>query len=117
MYHQSSQKHQLLTQRIQALFMFLSIPSPLVNTFWQRYSNYLKKQIVDTQLPHTAASDLTLDEEAIFVLAYPSSDVLLVRQTLEGRCTAMELKFESIIPRFLSGIADKFRCVKHTFLI
>lgn len=63
----------------------------------------------DTQLPHTAASVLTLDEEAIFVLAYPSSDVLLVRQTLEGRCTAVELKFESIIPRFLSGIADKFR--------
>lgn len=62
-------------------------------------------------MPHTAASDLTLDEDAIFVLAYPSSDVLLVRQTSEGRCTAIELKFESIIPRFLSGIADKFRYV------
>lgn len=62
----------------------------------------------DTQLPHTAASDLTLDEEAIFILAYPSGDVLLVRQSLDGRCLTVELKSESIIPRFLFGIADKF---------
>lgn len=71
----------------------------------------LKLFIADTQLPHTAASDLTLDEEAVFVLAYPSGDVLLVRQSVEGRCSSTELKSESIIPRFLSGIAGRFRCV------
>lgn len=54
---------------------------------------------------------MTLDEEAVFVLSYPSGDVLLVRQTVEGRCSSIELKSESIIPRFLSGIADKFRYV------
>ncbi|RZC33085.1 nuclear pore complex protein Nup160 -like, partial [Asbolus verrucosus] len=63
-----------------------------------------------SQLPYLADSSLTLaEEEAIFVLAYPSSEILLVRQSREGKIESVELKSESIVPRFLSGLADKLR--------
>lgn len=56
-----------------------------------------------------AASDLTEEEGAIFVLAYPSGDILLVTQSADGYSTIEELKMDSMVPRFLSGIAEKFR--------
>jgi nuclear pore complex protein Nup160 len=63
-----------------------------------------------SQLPYLADSSLTLaEEEAIFVLAYPSGEILLVKQSREGKVESVELKSESIVPRFLSGLADKLR--------
>jgi nuclear pore complex protein Nup160 len=63
-----------------------------------------------SQLPYLADSSLTLaEEEAIFVLAYPSGEILLVKQSREGKVESIELKSESIVPRFLSGLADKLR--------
>ncbi|XP_044262804.1 nuclear pore complex protein Nup160 homolog [Tribolium madens] len=63
-----------------------------------------------SQLPFLADSSLTLaEEEAIFVLAYHSGEILLVRQSREGKIDSAELKSESIVPRFLSGLADKLR--------
>lgn len=70
-----------------------------------------KFQLLDVQLPHTASSILTSDDDAIFVLAYPSSDILLVRQSANGGIHCAELKYDSIMPRFIVGIAEKFRCV------
>lgn len=63
-----------------------------------------------SQLPHLADSSLTLaEEEAIFVLVYPSNEILLIRQCRDGKIESCELKNESIVPRFLSGLADKLR--------
>lgn len=64
---------------------------------------------LDVHLPHAAASILTPDEDAIFVLAYPSSDILLVQQSIDGSVHCTELKYDSIMPRFIAGIAEKFR--------
>ncbi|XP_019873892.2 nuclear pore complex protein Nup160 homolog isoform X2 [Aethina tumida] len=62
------------------------------------------------QLPNLACSYLSVDtEEAYFVLAYPSTEMLLIKQTKEGQCTTIEMKGESLMPRFLSGLAEKFR--------
>lgn len=59
-----------------------------------------------------ADSSLTLaEEEAYFVLAYHSGEILLVKQTREGKITSIDLKSESLVPRFLSGLADKLRYV------
>ncbi|KAI4461367.1 nuclear pore complex protein [Holotrichia oblita] len=63
-----------------------------------------------SQLPHCAASWFTWsDEEAYFILSYLSGDVLLIKQLQNGACDSIELKFESIVPRFLHGLAEKFR--------
>ncbi|XP_057663813.1 nuclear pore complex protein Nup160 homolog [Diorhabda carinulata] len=63
------------------------------------------------QLPNLASSYLLPEtEEAFFVLAYPSTELLLIKQNPDNEqvvCT--ELKGESLVPRFLSGIAEKFR--------
>ncbi|CAH0554990.1 unnamed protein product [Brassicogethes aeneus] len=62
------------------------------------------------QLPNLACSYLSADtEEAVFVLAYPSTEMLLIKQNREGQCISMEMKGESLMPRFLSGLAEKFR--------
>lgn len=48
-------------------------------------------------------------EEAIFVLAYPSTELLLIRQSSDGQAVPTELKGDSLMPRFLTGLAEKFR--------
>ncbi|XP_074031669.1 nuclear pore complex protein Nup160 isoform X2 [Leptinotarsa decemlineata] len=63
------------------------------------------------QLPNLASSYLFPEtEEAFFVLAYPSTELLLIKQNPDdGQVVATELKGESLMPRFLSGLAEKFR--------
>lgn len=62
-------------------------------------------------MPHAAASWLTLpQEEALFALAYNSATILLLRlDSLTGLVHTSELKQDSIVPKFLSGIATAFR--------
>lgn len=62
-------------------------------------------------MPHAAASWLTLPhEEALFALAYNSGTVLVLRlDSITGLVHTSELKQDSIMPRFLSGIATAFR--------
>lgn len=66
---------------------------------------------IDSPVPHAAASWLTLpQEEALFALAYTSATILLLRlDALTGLVHTSELKQDSIMPRFLSGIATAFR--------
>ncbi|XP_046422018.1 nuclear pore complex protein Nup160 homolog [Neodiprion fabricii] len=87
----------------------LSVPSIL---------NDASKNIVNantgttnTSVPHAAASWLTLpQEEALFALAYSTGNILLIRlDTMTGLTHTTELKQDSIVPRFLSGIATAFR--------
>ncbi|XP_076265249.1 nuclear pore complex protein Nup160 [Rhynchophorus ferrugineus] len=62
------------------------------------------------QLPNIASSffdDQT--NEAIFTLSYPSSELLLIKLNDHGQSTCTELKGESLMPRFLSGLTEKFR--------
>ncbi|XP_018568434.1 nuclear pore complex protein Nup160 homolog isoform X2 [Anoplophora glabripennis] len=62
------------------------------------------------QLPNLACSYLLPDtEEAIFALAYPSTELLLIKQSSEGQAVSTELKGDSLMPRFLTGLAEKFR--------
>ncbi|KAJ8978445.1 hypothetical protein NQ317_017648 [Molorchus minor] len=62
------------------------------------------------QLPSLACSYLLPEtDEAIFVLAYPSTELLLIKQSSSGQIVSTELKGESLVPRFLSGLAEKFR--------
>ncbi|XP_071559183.1 nuclear pore complex protein Nup160 homolog isoform X2 [Temnothorax nylanderi] len=65
----------------------------------------------NSPVPHAAASWLTLpQEEALFALAYSSATILLLRlDTLTGLVHTSELKQDSIMPKFLSGIATAFR--------
>ncbi|EFN74716.1 Nuclear pore complex protein Nup160-like protein [Camponotus floridanus] len=65
----------------------------------------------NSPVPHAAASWLTLpQEEALFALAYSSATILLLRlDTLTGLVHTSELKQDSIVPKFLSGIATAFR--------
>ncbi|KAG7213986.1 hypothetical protein KM043_001360 [Ampulex compressa] len=65
----------------------------------------------NSPVPHAAASWLTLpQEEALFALAYNSGTILLLRlDTITGLVHTSELKQDSIVPRFLSGIATAFR--------
>ncbi|XP_008559870.1 nuclear pore complex protein Nup160 homolog [Microplitis demolitor] len=62
-------------------------------------------------VPHAAASWLTLPhEEALFALAYNTGSILLLRlDAATGLVHTSELKQDSIVPRFLSGIATAFR--------
>lgn len=61
-----------------------------------------------SQLPHSAASTL-INENALFLLTYPTNEIILIKQYQNGECETLELKDESIVPRFLVEIADKFR--------
>ncbi|XP_011502430.1 PREDICTED: nuclear pore complex protein Nup160 homolog [Ceratosolen solmsi marchali] len=65
----------------------------------------------NSPVAHAAASWLTIpQEEAVFVIAYNSGMIQLVRMdTVTGLVHSSELKHESIVPRFLSGIATAFR--------
>nr|CAH7729258.1 unnamed protein product [Callosobruchus chinensis] len=63
------------------------------------------------QLPCMASSYLSPDEDAFFVLAYPSKELLLIRHNpCSGQAAVTELKGDSsLMPRFLTGLAEKFR--------
>ncbi|XP_012270896.1 nuclear pore complex protein Nup160 homolog [Orussus abietinus] len=67
--------------------------------------------ITNSPVPHAAASWLVLpQEESLFALAYNSGIILLLRlDTITGLVQTSELKQDSIVPRFLSGIATAFR--------
>ncbi|KAF7387510.1 hypothetical protein HZH68_013187 [Vespula germanica] len=59
---------------------------------------------------HAATSWLTLQDEALFALAYNSGTILLLRlDIVTGLVHSNDLKQDSIVPRFLSGIATAFR--------
>ncbi|XP_045475134.1 nuclear pore complex protein Nup160 homolog [Harmonia axyridis] len=65
---------------------------------------------VNSQLPYLASSTYSpYLEESIFVLAYPSGETIVIHQTKDLQNYISELKNESIVPRFLSGLAEKFR--------
>ncbi|XP_034185245.1 nuclear pore complex protein Nup160 [Osmia lignaria lignaria] len=60
-------------------------------------------------VPHAAASWFIPPQEALFALAYNSGTILLLRlDTKTGLVHTSELKQDSIVPRFLSGIATAF---------
>ncbi|XP_015116338.1 nuclear pore complex protein Nup160 homolog [Diachasma alloeum] len=65
----------------------------------------------NTPVSHAAASWLLLPhEEAVFALAYSSGSILVLRlDSITGLVHTSELKQDSIVPRFLSGIATAFR--------
>jgi len=66
--------------------------------------------VADTPLPHTSASWLSVNEEALFALAYSTGPILLIRMNpLSGVVAVNELKQETMMPRFLSGIAGALR--------
>ncbi|XP_011311730.1 nuclear pore complex protein Nup160 homolog [Fopius arisanus] len=66
---------------------------------------------INTPVSHAAASWLSLPhEEALFALAYSSGTILVLRlDSITGLIHTSELKQDSIVPRFLSGIATAFR--------
>lgn len=60
-------------------------------------------------LPHTAATCLNSKGDAVFALALSTGSVLLVYlEPLSGVAVTAELRHESIMPRFLSGITEAF---------
>ncbi|XP_030768263.1 nuclear pore complex protein Nup160 homolog isoform X2 [Sitophilus oryzae] len=62
------------------------------------------------QLPNLASSFYdTENGEAIFILSYPSLELLLIKLNGHGQTICTELKGESLMPRFLSGLTEKFR--------
>lgn len=65
------------------------------------------------QLPNLACSYLLPDtEDAYFILSFPSTELLLVRMSADSSpVVATELKGESLMPRFLSGLAEKFKYI------
>lgn len=90
--------------------MFTSPNSTSLLNLKKFYIDYFQCIIIlDSQLPHVATSLLTHNEEALFLLGYPSGEVLLVRQSPTGQSISSELKYESFMPRFISGLAEKFR--------
>lgn len=70
----------------------------------------INNTVANTPLPHTSASWLSVNEEALFALAYSTGPILLIRMNpLSGMVAVNELKQETMVPRFLSGIAGAFR--------
>ncbi|XP_076237550.1 nuclear pore complex protein Nup160 [Calliopsis andreniformis] len=64
----------------------------------------------NSPVPHAATSWFIQPQEALFALAYNSGTILLLRlDTKTGLVHTSELKQDSIVPRFLSGIATAFR--------
>ena len=64
----------------------------------------------NSPVPHAAASWFIQPQEALFALAYNSGTILLLRLDIKtGLVHTSELKQDSIVPRFLSGIATAFR--------
>lgn len=71
--------------------------------------NHLNSYI-DSPVPHAATSWYIPPQEALFALAYNSGIILLLRLDIKtGAVHTSELKEDSIVPRFLSGIATAFR--------
>ncbi|CAH1112722.1 unnamed protein product [Psylliodes chrysocephalus] len=77
------------------------------NTFYV----FINPSTANDQLPNIASSYLLPEtEEAFFILAYPSTELLLIKQNPDsGQVVCTELKGESLVPRFFAGIAEKFR--------
>ncbi|KAF5272220.1 hypothetical protein FQA39_LY01302 [Lamprigera yunnana] len=73
------------------------------------FNVFTNPSTTNSQLPQVATSLLTSDQEAIFVFGYPSAEILLVKQSPQGRCESIELKHDSFMPRFIYGIAEKFK--------
>ena len=65
--------------------------------------------VIDNPLPQTSASWLSVNEEALYALAYSTGPILLIRMDPHGVVFVSELKQETIVPRFLSGIAGALR--------
>ncbi|XP_053989255.1 nuclear pore complex protein Nup160 homolog [Hylaeus volcanicus] len=64
----------------------------------------------NSPMPHAAASWFISPQEALFALAYNSGTILLLRLDVKTSLVhTSELKQDSIVPRFLSGIATAFR--------
>lgn len=64
----------------------------------------------NSPVPHAAASWFIPPQEALFAFAYNSGTILLLRLDIKtGLVHSNELKQDSIVPRFLSGIATAFR--------
>lgn len=58
-------------------------------------------------LPHVSASLLTVQGDCLFALGYPSGSVLLVQMGAGGQeVTVRELKEDTYVPRFLSGLTN-----------
>lgn len=56
-----------------------------------------------------------MENEATFILGYNNNALMLIRMVLNStHCFVSELKQESMVPRFLSGIAGAFRSGKST---
>ncbi|PSN51838.1 Nuclear pore complex protein 160 [Blattella germanica] len=69
----------------------------------------INNTLANTPLPQTSASWLSMNEEALFALAYSTGPILLIRMDPNGVVAVSELKQETIMPRFLSGIAGALR--------
>ncbi|XP_058790727.1 nuclear pore complex protein Nup160 homolog isoform X2 [Phymastichus coffea] len=67
--------------------------------------------LTNAPIAHAAASWLVMpQEEALFAFAFNSGTILLLRlDTITGLVHQSELKIESIVPRFLNGIATALR--------
>lgn len=63
---------------------------------------------IDSPVPHAATSWLSPGEEAVFALAYNSGLILILKWN-PGHFSTLELKQDSSMPRFLSGLATAFR--------
>nr|CAD7199870.1 unnamed protein product [Timema douglasi] len=66
--------------------------------------------VTNTCLPHACVTWLAMKEEALFALAYNTGLVLLIRlDPVSGMAVTQELKQDTLVPRFLSGIAGALR--------
>ncbi|XP_050293240.1 nuclear pore complex protein Nup160 homolog [Anthonomus grandis grandis] len=62
------------------------------------------------QLPNSASAFYDADSgQSIFVLSYPNSEAVLINLNPDGHTICQELKGETLMPRFLSGLTEKFR--------
>ena len=66
--------------------------------------------LLGAQLPHCATSSQTTSgEDVFFLLTYPTSDLMLIHhQVDEGTWVSTVFKNDTFVPRFLSGLAEKF---------
>lgn len=84
-----------------------------------RFHVFSNPSTAGDQLPNLACSYLLPDtEDAYFILSYPSTELLLLKLSADSSpVVANELKGESLMPRFLSGLAEKFRLVDNILKI
>lgn len=76
-----------------------------------RFHVFSSPSTAGDQLPNLACSYLLPDtDDAYFILSYPSTELLLLKLSADSSpVVAIELKGESLMPRFLSGLTEKFR--------